>query len=977
MRWTIFAALFCSLLLSAKEEIPHGQRSMPGAPLSPEEAIAKMQLPPGFKVESIINEPALVNPTSFTFDERGRIWVTESVEYPRAAAGKGQDRVKIFEDTDGDGKFEKSTIFKDGLNIPCGVVMGNGGVYITNSPDILFLKDTNGDDVADTEEVILTGFGRADRHELPNNLIWGPDGWLYFMNGVFNGSKVTYDGVTRSFTCGILRYHPVWKKFEMFSEGTSNPWGLDYNLQGDWFLSCCVIDHMFHMTQSGYYHRQGGPYPPFTRKLNSITTEKHQAAAYAGLSIYYGSAFPKEYQGTFFMGNLHGSCINTDIIERNGSTYRQKNGPDFISANDSWFMPVAQKVGPDGCLYIMDWYDKYHCYQDANRDSPGLDRVRGRIYRVSYNGTPREKPFDLKKLGNEELLKLLAHPNSWQRREAQRLLNERFEPSLIPTLEKMALDSADTTEAKRHALWLLCSQKTLDDTFLLKLLNHTDPVLRNWGVRAIGQSGLASAAVYEKLQSLSADPSPDVRVQVPIAAARLTEADPLPVLFAMLKNPDNANDPEIPNIVYNNLKPLTKTRGAEILAFLSENETAKTAFAKTVAAWMQEVLNASGARSAEQIVEPLKVVFQKENIDRKVQPALNGVIGYFREAGVKYSDRAKFFDDALRASVKKAPALGEICVAPATIVALWWNDSEAKSRAPELIAKEGVDLDERKELIRSLAGTGDKAAVPALAEIAASAKQPLALRKEALDGLAVLNDASSAPLIIAALKEMPPELKSVAVNALVQSPAGANAIVNAIESKQLASSVMNSNHVRQVQALGDEALTQRLAKAWGVVRTERDPERVEVIKQMKEALKKQKGSATAGWKVFEAKCQTCHSIYGKGNDVGPELTGAGRETLDAILANVLDPNLVIGDGYFQRVVKTRDGRILTGLLHQETDKQVILKREGGVLETIAKDDIAKMTQQPISLMPEGLEKSMTEKEFADLVEFLLTKAPPK
>src|SRR5215217_204863 len=418
----VFAALLCAGP-SAWAQVPHGQSKPPGPALSPQEAMSKMQLPPGFKVECVAAEPDVVNPTSMTFDTRGRIWLTESLEYPRREPGPGKDRVKILEDTDQDGKYEKVTIFKDGLNIPCGVVHGNGGVYITNSPDILFLKDTDGDDKADTQEVILTGFGRSDTHELPNSLTWGPDGWLYGMNGVFNPSQVKdpSTGKLYDFTCAIWRYHPQTKKFELFAEGTSNPWGLDFNRAGDWFLSCCVIDHLFHMTQSGYYHRQGGPYPPNVQmaKLPSITTEKHQQAAYAGLCIYDADVFPAEYRGRLLMGNLHGSCINQDYLTKNGSTYTQKNvkSPDdpkkdfdFLAANDAWFMPVAQKIGPDGCLYIMDWYDRYHCYQDANRDSPGLDRLKGRIYRISYKDAPRHKPFDLQKSSTDDLLKLLDSP---------------------------------------------------------------------------------------------------------------------------------------------------------------------------------------------------------------------------------------------------------------------------------------------------------------------------------------------------------------------------------------------------------------------------------------------------------------------------------------------------------------------------------------------------------------------------------------
>src|SRR5688500_4415928 len=450
--WVVALSLvtLTSRALHAQDVTPHAQDRPPGPALSPQEAIARMKLPPGFRAELVAAEPDVVNPTAMTFDDRGRIWLCESVEYPRREPGKGKDRVKILEDTDGDGRFESVKIFKDGLNIPCGVAHGNGGVYVTNSPDILFLKDTDGDDVADTEEVILTGFGRADTHELPNSLIWGPDGWLYGMNGVFNPSKVKDPASDKvyHFTCAIWRYHPTTKKFELFAEGTSNPWGLDYNRQGEWFLSCCVIDHLFHMTQSGYYHRQGGAYPANVQmaRLPSITTEKHQQAAYAGLCIYDADVFPAEYRGRLLMGNLHGSCINQDLLTKNGSTYTQKNvkSPDdpkkdfdFLAANDAWFMPVAQKLGPDGCLYIMDWYDRYHLNQDANRDSPGLDRLKGRIYRISYNDAPRSKPFDLEKMSKEELVDLLGHANVWWRREAQRILAEKHAHELLPTLKKM------------------------------------------------------------------------------------------------------------------------------------------------------------------------------------------------------------------------------------------------------------------------------------------------------------------------------------------------------------------------------------------------------------------------------------------------------------------------------------------------------------------------------------------------------------
>ncbi len=326
--------------------IPHGQDRAPNPPRSPAEAIRAMTVPPGFRVEVVAAEPEIVNPVAMTFDERGRIWITESLEYPRRRAGPGRDRVKVLEDTDGDGKADKFTIFAEGLNIPSGIAVGHGGVWVANSPDILFLRDTDGDGKADTREVVATGFGRSDTHELPNSLTWGPDGWLYGWNGVFNPSKVkSRNGKTYEFTCAIFRIHPRTRVFEVWCEGTSNPWGIAIDPEGSFFSSACVIDHLWHLVETGYYIRQGGPYPPFTWPIESIVDHEHQKAAYCGIHYFDSPAYPAEYRGRLYMGNIHGNCINVDVLERNGSTYKAKAAPDFLRANDSWFMPVAQKTG--------------------------------------------------------------------------------------------------------------------------------------------------------------------------------------------------------------------------------------------------------------------------------------------------------------------------------------------------------------------------------------------------------------------------------------------------------------------------------------------------------------------------------------------------------------------------------------------------------------------------------------------------------
>jgi putative membrane-bound dehydrogenase-like protein len=557
-----------------EEVIPHGQSQPPGPPLSPEEALERMTVPEGFQVELVAAEPDLVNPVAMTFDEQGRIWVTESLEYPRLEAGPGRDRIKVLEDTTGDGKADKVTIFADGLNIPSGIAVGHGGVWVANSPDILFLQDTTGDGRADHQEVVVTGFGRADTHELPNSLTWGPDGYLYGLNGVFNPSHVKQGDREFRFTCALFRIDPRTREFELFAEGTSNPWGIAWDPEGSAFLSACVIDHLWHITETGYYHRQGGPYPPHTWKIESIVSHKHQKAAYCGIHYFDSDAYPEPYRDRLYMGNIHGNCINVDQLTRRGSTYFAEPNDDFLSANDVWFMPVAQKTGPDGCLYVLDWYDRYHCYQDARRDPEGIDRLHGRLYRIRYQDTPRAEPFDLTNESSEQLEARLHSPNVFFRDLATRLLAERQDPSANVRLEQLVFDSDAPRKTRLHALWALVSQRQLSPELYTRLFEHPDPTIRAWGVRAAGNQRDVTEATREQIAALRADASPDVQLQVVIAVGKIPDMEPISIHAEILSR--CGDDPLIPQIVWQNLHPLLETQGPEFLAEVRKYDVAES-----------------------------------------------------------------------------------------------------------------------------------------------------------------------------------------------------------------------------------------------------------------------------------------------------------------------------------------------------------------------------------------------------------------
>jgi len=577
MRFSIALVFVVSGLLAVSGNgqdsfIPRKQTRPPGPPLSPAEAIAKMKVPEGFSVELVASEPAIENPVAMTFDERGRIWVTESFEYPRSQAGQGRDRVKVLEDTNGDGKADSMTVFAEGLNIPSGIAVGHGGVWVANSPDILFLQDTDGDGKADKREVVVTGFGRTDTHELPNSLTWGPDGYLYGLNGVFNRSHVKQGEREYRFTCAMFRIDPRTRRFELFAEGTSNPWGIAWDPEGSAFLSACVIDHLWHITESGYYHRQAGEYPAFTWKIGSIVDYKHQLAAYCGIEYFDSDAYPQEYRDKLYMGNIHGGCLNVDAVRRDGSTYRGSACPDFLTANDVWFMPVSQKTGPDGCLYVLDWYDRFHCYQDARAHPDKVDRGRGRLYRVRYQKTPRAKSFNLATETSPQLVARLGSKNAFIRHTAQRLLVERRDPAVNRRLASLVLAADAPRKTRMHALWALIGQGQLDPSFHQKLLAHDDAGFRAWGVRAAGNFGQVDDAIKSKIKSLAADKSPDVLLQVAIAAAKIDGLDSLPILIQVLAN--SGDDKLIPHIVWQNLSPLLGDRGAEFLALIKQQDLA-------------------------------------------------------------------------------------------------------------------------------------------------------------------------------------------------------------------------------------------------------------------------------------------------------------------------------------------------------------------------------------------------------------------
>ena len=996
-----FSALLLSLHLlipaqasANKPAIPHNQSTLPGPALEPTEAIRKMEVPKGFQVDLVASEPMLVNPVAMCFDERGRVWITESIEYPRLAPGKGRDRVKVLEDTNGDGKADKATVFAEGLNIPTGIALGHGGVWVANSPDLLFYK--LGDDLKPVGDpkVIVTGFGRADTHELPSALTFGPDGWLYGLNGVFNPSLIRHQGKEHAFTCALWRLHPITHEFQVFAEGTSNPYGIAFDTLGSAFVSACVIDHLWHLTETGYYLRQGGPYPPNTWILGSIVRHKHQKAAYCGIHWFDSDAYPAEFRNRLYMGNIHGGCINADQTTRFGSTYSGSTCPDFLTANDQWFMPVAQKTGPDGSLWILDWYDQYHCYQDARRDPAGIERLRGRLYRVRHQVNPAT-PWPQVDLGAEsdsQLITRLADGNGLWRDIAQRLLSERLVSAKAQTQTRQDLlnivEKSGDLRTRLHAFWAIIggnlSGNILTEADFTQLLSNSEPAIRAWAVRAAGNAAINQTAVTNQILALVNDTSPDVRLQVAIAVPKISINNPLAPWMTLLAN--SGTDELIPAIVWQNAKkqieksPALRAKALELLTLSPKPNPGKDAFfGKLVSMAMSDPsLNATTIASLSQATKGeslgtssrltlLRSVATRIESEGSQSPTAASARANQLLAGILSN---------LHETAKNAPNQSEESELAWFLLALS-GVPEGATRAQADLANVAKPESLRRRAFQALAITHpDMAQNIALEQLSLSAKTKDPFQVRLASELARLEDPALASKILSLQASVPGPVRDALIDTLTQRPSWARELFQAVAAGNLPPQAVGINQVRRVLGFKDKELTSLVQKSWGSLRADRDPGREKLVKGVAEIIRAMQGDPQKGQAVFARSCGVCHKIHGAGQEVGPDITLNGRASFEQLLSNIFDPNLVIGTAYQAHTVVTTRGRVVSGLLVEDSKDKVVLKVQGGAVETFPRSEIEVNERSTISLMPEGLEKQLPLSEIRDLIAFLSLDKPP-
>jgi putative membrane-bound dehydrogenase-like protein len=985
-KWPLLLPLLFAPALQAADPAP--------APLPPEKAVKAMALPDGFRATVFAAEPDVVQPISFTIDARGRLWVAEALNYG-SWQPTGKDRIVILEDTDGDGKCDKRTVFYEGFNYVTGIEVGFGGVWVISPPKLCFVPDRDGDGKPDgPSEVVLDGFGyKESRHNLVNGFTWGPDGWLYGGHGRTSPSDVGRPGdpAAKRVHCdgGVYRINvakllakreaEAREVFETFADGTTNPWGVDFDDTGACFVSNCVNPHLFHMIQGGHYepwrNRPSSLYA--YERLPTIADHLHYAGdlkanlgkedtlslggghAHCGTLVYLGDSFPASYRNTVFLCNVHGRRVNHDLLKRKGSGYVASHGKDFMLAGDPWFMGVTLRTGPDGSVFVSDWSDTGECHTYK----PHTDN--GRIYKISH-GEPRKPAGDVAKFSDAELVKLQLHANDFFVRHARRILHERSQkPNWDAALAHAALlkmlESEEIDESRRlRALWALRVTRGLDAKRLQALLGDRAEHVRAWAMQLLCEDGMPPAEALAKFAELAkADPSPVVRLYLASALQRLPLAKRWDIAAGLLSHGQDAADANLPLMIWYGLEPLVPEDPARALKLaaaahipLDRRHIARRAVDDAIARGpkgdLSPLVSALASAGPEVQLDLLKGA--REGLSgRKSFPMPEGWPAV-------YAQLAKADDPALRES--------------AVVIALVFGDPQALADLRKTALATTAPAAERQRALEALI---DKRVDGLASALHGLLKDP-AVRRAALRGLAALPHPETPVRVLAVYPNLTTEEKQDAIATLASRKEFALELLKAVEAKAVPRGDVSAYIARQIFALGDKQLSERLRQVWGEVRSTA-PQKQEQLTKYKKLLTPavmKSADLRNGRLLFSKSCQQCHKLFGEGGAIGPDLTGSNRTDLDYLLANLIDPSAEVAKDYRMSAVETASGSKLTGIVVERTPARLVLQTATERI-VIAAEEVESVKDSELSIMPEGQLDALTREQVRDLIAYLSAK----
>ena len=948
----------------------------------PGEAAERMWVAEGLEVKTFAAEPMVRQPVAIEFDDRGRLWVIQYLQYPNPAGLKrvrvdrysrtvydrvpeppphgprGDDRITILEDVDGDGRADRACDFVAGLNLASGLSFGHGGVYVIQAPYLLFYPDRNRDDVPDGDpEVLLSGFGMEDAHSVANSLTWGPDGWLYGLQG----STVTANIRGIEFQQGIWRYHPLTRRFELFAEGGGNMWGLDFDRRGQLFASTNVGGSvMLHGVQGGYFWKQFGKHGPLHHPYVFGYFEHVQHAGVVGGHVSVGGLFydadswPDSWRGRYLAADLLGHAIRGHEVEPMGSTVRARQVGDVLRANDTWFAPSDLTLGPDGALYIADWHDARTAHPDPDAD---WDRSNGRIFALRRRGDRSLAPPDLGLCSERELVDLLDHGNVWYRRKARRLLTERPGGESSERLREQAVREEGVRALE--ALWVVHGRGELTDELMERLLNHRDPEIRLWLVRFAGDDQAVSERIAGRLVELAAgEPQVSVRAQLASTARRLDPATGLEIAERLVLRDEDADDPHLPLLIWWAIEHHALVDPAETLrrfanARVWESRLARSAILERLLRRLALEGSAEGDAACVRLLESAPSPQARLPLLHALDESLRGRSAIAPElAGWLI---ARYQEDPTELVLcRLAARLGEVSAR-----------ARCRRDAADPVLPEGW----RKAMIGLLGELGGQPEREVLLRLTMG-DESLAVRLAAVDALARSQDETVATALVAAYPGQVEPWRARVRGLLLGRVGWARVFLDAVDRGQVPAAELSLAELSRFPALLDPALAPLVRKHWGSTRGPTSEERLAEVRRLSNDLRAGSGDWDRGRTLFLKHCASCHRLHGEGEAIGPDLTFANRQDRDFLLLSLVDPSGMVRKEYRLQLLETQDGRVLSGLITAQTEDAVTLHDANGNRTQVSRAEIVEVREAEESLMPESLYRGLSPQDLRDLFRYL-------
>ena len=962
---------FVSCAVASDKVIFNSQDANDVAPTG-QMTIDAMKLPVGFKVTLFAGEPDLHQPISFTFDDRGRLWVAECYTYE----ARGQytdsmtDRIVIFEDTDNDGVHDKRSVFMDGLHQLTSIEWGFGGVWVLTAPTMQFVPDRNRDDIPDRAgETLLKGFTTRAGHNTVNGLKWGADGWLYGRHGITDTSHVLAPGKSQPVTlnCGIWRFHPKTHAFEIVCEGTTNPWGLDYTPEGEVFFSNNVIGHFWHLLPGARYKRMHGQdLNPHTYRLMDQCADHYHwdtsetwgksrdgkgkhgllggGHSHSGLMLYYGDNWPEKYRGKAFMCNTHGRRVNCDAIERKGVAFVATHQPDFLTVGVPWFRGVQMEYGPDGGVYLSDWVDIGECH-----DHDGVHRTSGRIYKITWGRPERPEVNDVSELDDDELIDLHGHRNQWYVRHARRVLQERYlraalSDSTISILRKRSTIQALGDEQMDNLFWTLHALGAQKETDLEAALRATSrPAKRVAAIRMLsGRVGYAQDVIEEH--------DPRVLLEYASALQKMPAEEAWRVAEILSQKEHIADDNTFSLMLWygvERLIPLDRNRAIKLF------DMAKVPLLKLHIARRLTFDIEQASEAVDQLVSRLNTEDQRVIIEGMAE-ALNGFARV--KAPVGWSEMSKQVDRAL---LEQIELLNRV-----------FGNGLPLEELRKIVVSRATPMEARNNAIRSLTVKNDEKTPKLLFSLLGDRYTQV----EAIKALGKFEHPDTGKMLVQFYPKFKEPARQVVMPVLVSRKAYAEELVNAIAEGKIAQQALSAFHARQILAFNDASLSRRLAEAWGTIRRSSGEKTAELkrYQSMLTPVRLASASPGKGRVLYNQVCASCHRLFGYGGAVGPDLTGSDRGSIYYLLENIVDPGAMVPETYKMYVVRKKNEAVVSGAKISENERVLGIQTLTDKV-MIPRSQIKQVEILDQSTMPEGLLKGLSDQQVVDLIAYLQSK----